>query len=61
MAELDQLLATLDPHLALPDVARRMPRGHTNGPIPVALPVGWLDNLDDPTPPAGADGFVSGG
>jgi nifR3 family TIM-barrel protein len=60
-AEFDTLLAQLDPDLALPDEARRIPRGHTNGPIAVALPPGWLDNLDDPTPPQGADALVSGG
>jgi nifR3 family TIM-barrel protein len=61
LARLDQLIDELDPDLALPDAARRLPRGHTNGPIPVTLPVGWLDDLDDPTPPQGADSFVSGG
>jgi hypothetical protein len=29
-----------------------MARGHTNGPIRVVLPEGYLDDLDDATPPA---------
>lgn len=61
LAELGALLDGLDPGLVLPDVARRMARGHTNGPRPVALPDRWLDDIDDPTPPAGADSFNSGG
>ena len=46
----------------VPDAdARRQPRGHTNGPRPVTLPPNWLDDLDDPEPPVGADALVSGG
>lgn len=61
LAELHQLLDTLDGSLAFPEAARRMPRGHTNGPRPVRLPSGWLDDVDDPTPPIGGDVLVSGG
>ena len=61
LAELDDLLAGLDPDLPLPEGARRLPRGHTNGPRPVALPDRWLETRDDPTPPAGADQGGSGG
>jgi hypothetical protein len=57
-AELDGLLDRLDPELRCPDV---LPRGPVNGPRRVALPAGWLDNTDDPNPPAGAEVFVSGG
>jgi hypothetical protein len=39
----------------------RMARGHTNGPRPVALPDGWLQAIDDLTPPDGGDELVSGG
>jgi nifR3 family TIM-barrel protein len=39
----------------------RLPRGHTEGPRPVHLPDGWLDLIDDPTPPEGAELLVSGG
>jgi nifR3 family TIM-barrel protein len=49
--ELDDLLARLDPAAELPPGAERIARGHTNGPIAVALPDGYLDDLDDATPP----------
>ena len=56
-ARLDQL----DPTITLPPGGERLPRGHTHGPHPVALPDGWLDSVDDPTPPAGAELLISGG
>ena len=59
--ELDELLAPLDPDTPFPEEARRMPRGHTGGPRPVVVPDGWFDDVDDPTPPDGADVLVSGG
>ena len=43
------------------DNALRAARGHTNGPRPVHLPEGWLDLVDDPTPPKGAEIAGSGG
>jgi tRNA-dihydrouridine synthase len=61
VASLQALVAELDPAIALPAGGRRLARGHTNGPRPVALPHGWLDHLDDPTPPEGADSWTSGG
>ena len=61
LAQLEQLLERLDPDVPLPDAGRRLPRGHTDGPRPVALPDGWLDRPDDPCPPAHADLAVSGG
>jgi hypothetical protein len=40
----------------------RLTRGHTNGPIRVVLPHGYLDDLDDLTPPDDADvAALSGG
>ncbi len=60
-AELAAILAELDPSVALPESARRLPRGHVDGPRPVALPEGWLMSPDDPHPPRGADVLVSGG
>jgi nifR3 family TIM-barrel protein len=62
--ELDEQLASVGDQLGelrLPDAARRMPRGHTSGPRKVVLPDGWLTNLDDPSPPKGAELLVSGG
>jgi nifR3 family TIM-barrel protein len=61
LIELDRLLGRLDPTISLPAAARRLPRGHTDGPRPVALPDRWLETRDDPTPPAGAELGISGG
>ena len=61
LAELDAAVARLDRSQPLPVEAVRMARGHTNGPRPVALPDGWLRNVDDLTPPDGGDELVSGG
>jgi nifR3 family TIM-barrel protein len=56
LAELDDLLAELDPELTIVPGGERIRRGHTNGPIRVVLPEGYLDDLDDATPPD--DAFV---
>jgi nifR3 family TIM-barrel protein len=62
LAELDALLDELDPDAALPPESEYLPRGHLHGPKPVTLPEGWLDQVDDPTPPsAAADVLASGG
>lgn len=61
LAELDDLLATLDPAAVLPPGAERLARGHTQGPRPVALPPGWRESAEDPAPPMDADLAVSGG
>ena len=53
--------ARLDASQPMPVEAQRMARGHTNGPRPVALPPGWLQAVDDLTPPVGGDELVSGG
>jgi nifR3 family TIM-barrel protein len=62
LAELDDLLGALEPALALVPGGERIRRGHTNGPIRVALPAGYLDDPDDVTPPDDADVMaLSGG
>ena len=62
LAELDDLIAALDPTLAVVPGGERIRRGHTNGPIRVALPAGYLDDPDDATPPDDADVMaLSGG
>lgn len=62
LAELDDLLAELDPSLRLVPGGERIRRGHTNGPIKVALPNGYLEHLDDVLPPDDADVMaLSGG
>ena len=44
LAELDDLLGDLDPRLTVVEGGERIRRGHTNGPIKVALPDGFLDD-----------------
>jgi tRNA-dihydrouridine synthase len=66
LAELDDLLAALDPAAMVVPGGERIRRGHTNGPIKVALPDGFLDDLDllelDATVPDDADVLaLSGG
>ncbi len=61
MVELDRLFGMLDPSVSLPDSALGVPRGHLHGPRPVALPEGWQQLADDPTPPEDAELFASGG
>jgi hypothetical protein len=50
-AELEDLIALLDPSTQIVEGGERIRRGHTNGPIRVALPEGYLDHLDDLTVP----------
>ncbi|MGE0000254.1 MAG: tRNA dihydrouridine synthase DusB [Ilumatobacteraceae bacterium] len=51
MGELDDLIASVDPSTRIVEGGERIRRGHTNGPIRVALPHGYLDHLDDLTVP----------
>jgi len=51
LAELDDLLGALDPSIQIVPGGERIRRGHTNGPIRVALPNGYLDHLDDDAVP----------
>ena len=59
--ELDALLDETDPGTTLMGNALRAARGHTAGPRKVTLPEGWIEDVDDPTPPEGAELLVSGG
>jgi nifR3 family TIM-barrel protein len=52
--ELQQLCGRLDRDLAIVAGGERLTRGHTNGPIKVVLPEGFLQNRDDVVPPADA-------
>ncbi|HEY3873273.1 MAG TPA: tRNA dihydrouridine synthase DusB [Actinocrinis sp.] len=62
LAELDDLLALLDPDEPWPAVNEGSPRGRSHaGERKVTLPYGWLDHPDDPTPPTGAETDDSGG
>jgi nifR3 family TIM-barrel protein len=51
LARLRAVLAELDPEERFPPGAVRVPRGKTSGTQTVALPEGYLDSLDDDTPP----------
>ncbi len=44
LAELDTMLAALDRSVTIVEGGERIRRGHTNGPIRVALPDGFLDD-----------------
>ena len=62
LGELDDLLAPLDPTLQLVAGGERIKRGHTNGPVKVTLPEGYLDDRDDFVIPADDDVMaLSGG
>ncbi len=56
LGELDDRVCELDASLGLVEGGERVKRGHTNGPIKVALPDRYLDDLDDVTVPD--DGHV---
>lgn len=60
-ADVEALVADLDGDLVQEPGTTALPRGNTNGPAPVALPERWLELVDDPTPPVGAEVLVSGG
>ena len=62
LMELDDLLGGLDPSAELVAGGERIKRGHANGPVKVALPDRYLDDLDDLTiPDDDAVMAVSGG
>lgn len=48
LAELDDLLAQIDPGQALPAEVAAGPRGRTSGERSVSLPEGWLETRDVP-------------
>lgn len=60
--ELSELVQRMDHSLRLVPGGERLTRGHTNGPIKVVLPEGYLENRDDMTiPEDGAVTTLSGG
>jgi len=44
ITELEDILAELDPSAQIVEGGENIKRGHTNGPIKVALPAGWLSD-----------------
>ncbi|MFN2517588.1 MAG: tRNA-dihydrouridine synthase, partial [Jatrophihabitantaceae bacterium] len=61
LAELDDLLGTLDLDQPFPVEVVGRPRGRTSGPRAVALPQGWLTDAESRAVPAGAELAHSGG
>ena len=62
LAQLDDVLGALDQAAEIVEGGERIKRGHTNGPIRVALPDGYLDDPDALTIPDDADVMaLSGG
>lgn len=62
LEELQTLSERVDRSVRLVPGGERMKRGHTNGPIKVVLPEGYLENRDDMTiPEDGAVVALSGG
>jgi nifR3 family TIM-barrel protein len=62
LGELEAILAGADRGQPFPPEAMRVPRGKTGGRQKVALPQGYLDDLDDATPPGPeAEAAESGG
>lgn len=62
LAELDDVVGSVDRSLEIVEGGERIKRGHTNGPIKVALPDGYLDDPDQLVVPDDADVMaLSGG
>jgi nifR3 family TIM-barrel protein len=61
LAELDVLLAELDPSQPYPVAELGTPRGRQGSPRKVALPAGWLDDTCDAGDLADAEIGISGG
>jgi nifR3 family TIM-barrel protein len=62
LAELDKILAEANPDAPFPPIAMRAKRGKRGGRQKVMLPDGYLDHLEDATPPcAAAEDATSGG
>lgn len=62
LADLEKILAETEPSEPFPECAMRVPRGKSGGKQRVALPEGYLDDVEDATPPpAEAETADSGG
>ena len=59
--EMRVVLSEANATLRFPPLAMRMPRGKGSGRQRVSLPDGYLDNLDDDTPPLDDGTVMSGG
>ncbi len=61
LAEMADILATIDRETPYPTHQLRLPRGKFGRTQKVSLPIGYLDQLDDDTPPDAAAEVVSSG
>jgi hypothetical protein len=61
LADLDALLARLDPTEPFPVAELGTPRGRQGTPKRVALPHGWLDDRESRGIDAAAESGISGG
>lgn len=62
LADLRRIAQSVDAQQPFPPTAMRVPRGKSSGTQQVALPDGYLDDLEDATPPdASAEDATSGG
>jgi nifR3 family TIM-barrel protein len=62
LAQLEETITTVDPQTPFPPAAVRVSRGKSGGTQKVALPEGYLDHLEDATPPGPeAESADSGG
>ncbi len=59
--QLREALEALDGEERFPASAMRVPRGKTSGTQKVVLPDGYLDDLDDDTPPVPEAGDLNSG
>lgn len=60
LAELERLGAAVDPAEPFPSASLRAPRGKSGAPQRVSLPHGYLDDLEDATPPEAEDADSGG-
>lgn len=60
LGDLERVLATVERDQPFPVSALRVPRGKSGGTQDVSLPEGYLDDLDDSTPPV-EESLVEGG
>jgi nifR3 family TIM-barrel protein len=60
LSELREIVATLDQAEPFPPASMRVPRGKSAGTQAVSLPEGYLDDLNDATPPL-EESMVDGG
>jgi nifR3 family TIM-barrel protein len=62
LEDIERIVADLDRSIEIVEGGERIKRGHTNGPIKVSLPDGYLDHTDDLVIPDDADVLaLSGG